>query len=513
MVFDNYHHHHSWQSPVSEQVGTISQQALAMVRRITEPLYPTLRWLRLASLFDIEPQTFARHLNWLDSLVERLQSTSNWSTLLRRQETLPFLQSPYFVWFDPRYWINRMGRENSLEYYDRDDEAVPGFMPANSPITIPTLKQPFPAKQSGLPRSRQFGTSKNLAVFPNRGRNMLAADSPLEQQSLYTEDEHETYPRHTVSDSVLSRTIAANTPVMAVPEPNEFISTKRQINKIASTTPPLETMSHANEYHQSIDRTLPSQSVDTTPLTETAPIEKHASKFTRVISKAWDKISSPLTTQFRQAIRFIRAENAKDVSKSSLPADTVRRINLNITPPAEIQPEPSHELTIEPVERTLPEQPPALAFPMHMAEVRLSDTASAELTMPDEAVTYSNEQTGEKIPAISIWNHYPTTHRIPADAIGVSAQETDSGIGGPARNGDFNGQRAGVLTLALAPTARSPRASGSAASSTTSSDQRPATERADEETPAYDPELVAAEVYAILRRRLVIERERAQGIL
>jgi hypothetical protein len=473
MTMDNhYHHQHqASQNPGGEQVSATSQRILEMVRRITEPLYPALRWLRFTSRFDLKPQTFTNHLNWLENLIERLQSVSHWSTLLRRQESLS--QPSYFVWFDPRYWINRIGREDNLENYNTDDEDIrndrgtPEFIPTRNQIIVPSTKQPFIGKQTGLHHVRQFKTLANLAMV-------------------------------------------TNTPVTAVPEPNQSASTKQQINTFASTTPAVKTMSMVSA--------ITSQSADATPLPETTPVEGRVSKFTRVISKVWDKISSPLATQLKHTMRFIGVENTKSIPESSLPSNTVRQI----TSPTENQSELSQEMVKESDERILPEQSPDFKFPMHIPHVRLSDAASAEITMPDEAVLYSSEQTEEKIPAVPIWTHSPIAHRIPsgitniADTIGVLTQETGSRNGearGFSTISEGSGQRAGALNLALAPTVRSTQTSDRAAASTASSQQQTAAERTDERTPSYDPELVAAEVYAILKKRLVIERERAQGIL
>ena len=173
-----------------------------------------------------------------------------------------------------------------------------------------------------------------------------------------------------------------------------------------------------------------------------------------------------------------------------------------------------------------PPQVASDAVPADKADTtRVSYSEEPPLAGPDETpdITGVAGQYFEKLaprPALdntwgsrqtSLW-HWSAGYTPPSLTEKAIGQETGGSLQAVAsmtKNSSFGGYSGGTeVGLALAPIARQPDSVPAATSSAVGAGQERASEATREATPAFAPESLASEVYSILKRRLIVEKER-----
>jgi len=113
--------------------------------------------------------------------------------------------------------------------------------------------------------------------------------------------------------------------------------------------------------------------------------------------------------------------------------------------------------------------------------------------------------------------HWSAGHIPPSLTGEAISQDMGEPVKAPAstiKNSPFGGYNRGMeVGLALAPIGRQRENISPATSSAVSTGQERELEAVDETTAALDPEALASEVYSILKRRLIVERERTTSIV
>jgi hypothetical protein len=113
--------------------------------------------------------------------------------------------------------------------------------------------------------------------------------------------------------------------------------------------------------------------------------------------------------------------------------------------------------------------------------------------------------------------HWSAGHIPPSltgDAIGQEMGGPAKAVAPTIKNSSLGGyNRSTKVGLALAPISRQRENIPTATSNAVSTGQEGASDSVDETTAALDPEALASEVYSILKRRLIVERERTTSIV
>jgi hypothetical protein len=113
--------------------------------------------------------------------------------------------------------------------------------------------------------------------------------------------------------------------------------------------------------------------------------------------------------------------------------------------------------------------------------------------------------------------HWSAGHIPPSlteEAISQDKGEPAKAIASTIRNSSFSGYDRSVgVELALAPIGRRRENIPAAISSAVSAGQERALAAVGETVPALDPEALASEVYSILKRRLLVEKERTTSVV
>lgn len=179
-------------------------------------------------------------------------------------------------------------------------------------------------------------------------------------------------------------------------------------------------------------------------------------------------------------------------------------------------------------------EPPQVASDAVLAEkadtIPISYPELAPPFSPDETLDMTNaayqylEMLAPQPPLDKTWGsrqtsslHWSAGHIPPSltgEAISQKMGEPVKSIASTIKNSSSGGYNRGIeVGLALAPIGRSRENIPAATSSTTNGVQERASEAVGETMPALDPEALALEVYSIIKRRLIVEKERTTSVV
>ena len=507
----------------------LSTEINGRVKRLLDGLLATLVWRRLPSLPPLGQRLCTRYSDWVDGLFSRLHLPLTSSLLLSRSSNLWLLPLSY-AWFDRR-WIDHRKRSRSFRRQsggkkDEDSQRLP----------VPEYFFEEDAEEGVIKQFRSAQSEPADDIILNAPTLMTLSDGNTEF----------TRPEQLAKKIALGLELLTNKgspapwhmPFVAsgVPYYPGLVTNNRPLDKgkgiIAS-----QHLSHLEETFS------PSSSVDLSPLslrpvsgqyigTVLMPVPGRFSLAERTPTQAVSPFvpsSEGMNFDFEPsgalpvaALRGQPASEARIASLSHL-SESPSMISKNI--PAGKALAASHSYLSGPPQVasgavlagkadttpvSLPEEPP-LFYRDETLDMASVACRYFERLAPQPALdkTWGSRQT-------SPW-HRSAGHIPPSlteEAISQEMGEPAKAVASTIKNSSFGGyNRSMEVGLALAPIGRQRENIPAAISSAVSAGQEGALETAGETMPAPDPEALASEVYSILKRRLIVEKERATSVV
>ena len=550
----------------------LAAEITGRVRKSLDGLLATRAWRRLPALLPLGQRLFTRYSDWVDGLFSRLHSPLTSALLLGRSSNL-WLSPLSYAWFDRR-WIDRRKRSRSFwrksgsekddaiqglsvpEYFfeeDADEGLIKQFQsePADHIIlNLPTLTT-LSAGNTEFPRAEQLAKkiALRLELLTNRGFHtpwrtpfeatgvpyypgMAANDSLLDkgreiitdQRSSHLEETF--YPLgpldlsppglHPFSEQYVGTalmpvpgklSLAERTPTQGVPplvSSSEGMNFSFEPSGALPAAPSNEPESEANIASLSYLSGFPFMTSNNVPagkalasslshLSESPSMTLNNILVRKVFSRLQSLFGTRLVASGTNLMEEALADSPSNLSKPpQIASDAVLAGKAGAT------------------DVSLPEEPPLFRrdeIP-DMASVAYRYFGSLVPQLPLDKTLGSRQAS----PLHWSAGHIPPS--LTGDAIGQEMGGPAKAVAPTIKNSSLGGyNRSTKVGLALAPISRQRENIPTATSNAVSTGQKGASESVDETTAALDPEALASEVYSILKRRLIVERERTTSIV
>jgi hypothetical protein len=526
----------------------LATEITGRVERLLDGLLATRAWRRLSTLPPLEQRLFTRYSDWVDGLFSRLHSPVTSALLLGRSSNL-WLSPLSYAWFDRR-WIDRRKKSRSFwrqsgsekdedkqmpavpEYFFEED-ADEGLMnrfqsePADDNILNAPKLMTLSAGNAEFTRAEQLAKkiALRLELLTDKGSytpwhtpfeasdmpfypGMAANDSLLDKvkgtiaglRSSYPEETfHPSGPvdssppgLHPVSEQYIATVItpvprksslAERTPTQTV---YPFVPSYGGINFDFEQSGDLSARPSGQPVSQARIGSL-------SHLSETPSMTPNNILVRRLFSRLQSLFSTPVVASGTNLMGEALATSLSYLSESpQVESGAVLAGKAGATPVS------------------LPEE-----FPLfHRDEITdmtsvTSRYSESLVPQPPLDKTLGFHQTSPL--------HWSAGHIPPSLTGEAISQDMGEPVKAPAstiKNSPFGGYNRGMeVGLALAPIGRQRENIPAATSSAVSTGQERELEAVDETTAALDPEALASEVYSILKRRLIVERERTTSIV
>lgn len=503
------------------------------VKKLLDGLLVTRVWRRLSALPPLGQRLYTRYSDWVDGLLSRLYSPLTSALLFSRSSNLQFLPLSY-AWFDRR-WIDRRKRSRSFwrqSGREKDEDIIDQLQstrpkPADDIILDLPTPRALSAENTEFTRAGQLAKkiALRLELLTNKGfhtpwrtsveatgvpyyAGMAANDSLLDkvqgtiagQRSSHLEETFYPYGpedlsppgHHPVSEQYIGAAL------MSIP--GKFSLAERTATQAVYPFIPSSERMHLNFE--------PSGDLSARPSGQ--PVSQ-------------DQIGS-LSHLF---------ETPSTASNNTLVRSVFSRLQSLFGTPRVAS---STNL----MEEALADSPPYLfERPRAISDAVLAEKAGATpISLPEESPLFRRDEIpdmtgvdgryfGNLVPQPpldrTLGHGQPSpvhwsAGQIPSSLIGEVISQEMSGpakaVASTIKNSSFGGyNRSTKVGLALAPIGRQRENVPTAPSSAVGTGQEGASEAADETMAALDPEALALEVYSILKRRLIVEKERTTSVV
>ena len=529
----------------------LATEITGRVKRLLDGLLTTLVWRRLPALPSLGQRLYNRYSDWVDRLFSRLYSPLTSALLLSRSSNLWLLPLSY-AWFDKR-WIDRRKRSRSFqrqsgsredediqrllvpEYFfeeDAEEGLIKQFQSAQSEpaddiiLSVPTLMT-LSAGNTEFTRPEQLAKkiALRLELLTNKG-SPTPWHMPVEASGVPY------YPGMVTNDSLLDKG-------------NEIIASQR--------------LSHLEETF------YPSSPVDLSPLSLHSVSGQYIG---RVLMPVPGKFSLAERTPTQAVSPFVPSyggtnfdfeqSGALPAALNSQPASEARIVSLShLSGPTSMT---SNNIPARKVFSRL--QSPFItplvasstnlmgealaASPSYLFEspqvesgaVLGGEAGTTPVSYPEEPPLFYRDETPDmdnvagwyfqrlapRPPLDKTWGsrqtsplHWSAGHVPPSvteKAISQEMGEPAEAIASTIKNSSFGGyNRSMGVELALAPIGRQRENISPATSSAVNTGQEGALEAVGDTMSAPDYEALASEVYSIIKRRLIVEKERTTSVV
>ena len=556
-------------------INDLATDITGRVERLLDGLLTTLIWRRLPTLPPLGQRLYTRYSDWAGRLFSRLHSPLTSALLLSRSSNL-WLSPLSYAWFDRR-WIDGKKESRSFrdqsdnikdegtqwlsvpEYFFEEDaeEAVikrfqsSQFEPADDIIlSIPT---PITLSTGNTEFARPEQLAKKIAL---RFELLTNKGSPASWHMPFDASDVPYYPGLVTNNSLLDKG-------------KEIIASQRSsyLEETFNPSSPADLLSPSphpvsGQYIETVLMPVPGKFLlaERTPTQAKSPFipsfEGMNSHFEPPGALPAAPSSEPeseaniASLSYLPEFPLMTSNNipaGKALAASLSPLSESPYMTLNKVPTRKVFFRlqslfgiPSVASSTNLTGKMLADSPPYLSEPPQVA----SDAVLAEkadttpISYPEQAPLFGSEETPEMTGAAYQYlemlapqlpldktvgsRQAPSLHwsagYIPPSLTGEAMSQE---VGGPVKavastikNNSFGGYNRGLeVGLALAPIGRQRENIMSATSNTANGGKERALEAVDKTTPTLDPEALALEVYSILKRRLIVERERTTSIV
>jgi hypothetical protein len=545
------------------------------VERLLNVLLTTLVWRRLPTVPPLGHRLYTRYSNWAGRLFSRIYSPLTSALLLSRSSN-PWLLPLSYAWFDKR-WIDRKKEPRSFwnQSDDRMDESIQRlsvpeyffeedaeeglikqfqssqFEPADDIIRIiPTLMTLSVGNtESARPERLAKQIAPKLELLTNKGSpapwhmpydaddvpyylGLVANNRLLDKGKEITTSQHSShlekisYPSspadlsslilHSVSGQYIGTTL--------MPVPRNFLLAERTPTEpVFPFISPLEDTNSHFEPSGALPAALnsePESEVHIASLSylpefplmpsNNTPTGKALSAFLSYLSESPSVIPNKVPAGKLLPQPRSPFETPFMASSTNLMGKMLADSRSYLSEP----PQAASDAVLAEKADTTPNSYPELASLFDPDET---------LDMTSTAYRYL-EMTAPQPPLDKIWGsrqtssfHLPAGYTPPSlteEAVNQEMGEPVKSITSTIKNSSFGGYNRSVeVGLALAPIGRTRENIPAATSNTANGGQERALEPGGETMPTPDPEALALEVYSILKRRLIVEKERTTSVV
>lgn len=529
----------------------LATEITGRVKRLLDGLLSTLVWRRLPALPPLGQRLYTRYSDWVDGLFSRLHLPLTSALLLSRSSNLRLLPLSY-AWFDTR-WIDRRKRLRSFRrqsgskkdediqrlpvpnYFfeeDADEGVIKQFQSAQSEpsddiiLSVPTLMT-LSAGNAEFTRAEQLAKkiALKLELLTNKGSPTpwhtpfeasgvpycpgLAANSSLWDKckgiiagQRLSNLEETFYPSSSVDLSPLSPHPVSGQYIGTVlmPVPGKFLLTERTPTPAVS---PFVPSSGGMNFHFEPSGVLP------------AALSGQPASEARIASLSHLSESPSMTLNNIPARKVFSRLQSLFVTPLMASSTNLMGKALAASPSYLFEPpQVASDAVLAGKADTSP-----VSYPEETPLFRCDETPD----MASVACRYF-QRLASQPPLDNAWKsrqisplHWSSGHILPSltdEAISQEMGEPVKAIASTIKNSSFGGyNRSVAVELALAPIGRRRENIPAAISSAVSAGQERALEAVGETTSALDPEALASEVYGILKRRLIVERERTTSVV
>jgi len=518
----------------------LATEITGRVRKLLDGLLAALVWGRLPALPPLGQRIRTRYSDWVEGLFSKLHSPLTSALLFTRSSNLQLLPLSY-AWFDRR-WIDRRRRSRSFrrqsgsekdensqraavpEYFfeeDGEEDVIKQLQsePADDIIlNLPTLRT-LSAGNAEFTRVEQLAKkiALRLELLTSKGSHTQwytpfeASDVPLypgmaanyglldkvqgtiaSQRSSHLEETFYPSGPHPVSEQYIGTvlmpvhgkfSLAERTPIQAV---YPFVPSSERMNLNFEPSGDLPIAPSGQPVSEARIGSL-------SHLSETPSITSNNILVRKVFSRLQSLFGTPLVTSSTNLMGEALADSPSSPSEPPQVAfDAVLAEKADTTP------------------IPYPEQAP-LFGPEETPDMASAAYQYLEMLAPQPPLnkTWGSRQT-------SPW-HWSAGH-IPPSLTGEAISQEMGGpvksIASTIKNSPFGSYNRGMeVGLALAPIGRPRENIPAAPSSAPDTGQEGASEAVDETMATLDPEALALEVYSILKRRLIVEKERTTSVV
>lgn len=526
----------------------LATEIIGRVKRLLDGLLATRAWRRLSVLPSLGQRLYTRYSDWVDGLLSRLYSPRTSALLFSRSSNLQLLPLSY-AWFDRRgldrrkktrsFW-RQSGSEKdgnsqmpAVPEYFFEEDAEEGLMkqfqsePADDIIlNVPTLMT-LSAGNMEFMRAEQLAKkiALRLGLLTDKGSHtpwhmpFEASDMPYypgmaanyslldkvkgiiagQRSSHLEETFHPSSPvdlsppgLHPVSEQYIG--------TMLMPVPGKFsLAERTPTQAVYPFVPSSEGMNFNFEPSGALPVALSGQPVSEarigslSHLSETPSMTSNNILARKVFSRLQSLFGTPLVASSTNLmVEALAASPSYLFEPPQVVSDAVLAGKADTTPVS------------------LPEESPLFR------RDEIPDVPS---------VTY--RYSGNLVPQLPLdrtlgsrqmspW-HWSAGHVPPSltgEAISQEMGEPVKAVASTIKNSSLGGyNRSTKVGLALAPIGRQRENIPAATSSAVSAGQEGASEAVGETMAALDPEALASEVYSILKRRLIVEKERTTSVV
>jgi hypothetical protein len=495
-----------WENQGNRFTSFTMKNLSAMGRRIMGFMSHSSKWLHPTmfpnqSRLENEGQRFS----WVDRLVGRLENTSRYSSRGFQRPGLESARPLSYRWFDPRYWMVSPRPEDFTDYGNANDMDAPEFIAQEVPQNI-VMARPVRQAPAGIPRrfNRQDG---NLMT----GMENIPATEPMPAMQ-------EGSPLPTTVVRVSSDRIAG-------PSGPSIVRAPAAMPHVAPATLENNEVQPAGSFHVQ-EEPLNNSPAEPQPVKHRGPlaaaIHKAMTRFMGTLdkSKAISSHSEPGAIQRRSD--SINSFVERHSGSGFMPAT----VAMSQEPPAPGASYPMEDAV--PLERH--EDFSGQRFPL-MEFSRPPEEAGFEESLHEDNASLPfyapSRQSSDLFARESSADSYyqPASFALPVPAADAAspafaqgfpaamAAAANAGMTAPGNIGS------GPVHLAMAPLLRPlpPELGGRREmpllreNPFETETEEESTETEEQREPEYDPEVLATEVYAIIKRRILVEQERSRG--
>jgi hypothetical protein len=521
----------------------LATEITGRVRRLLDGLLATRAWRRLSVLPPLGQRLFTRYSDWVDGLFSRLHSPLTSALLLGRSSNLQLLPLSY-AWFDRR-WIDRRKKSRSFwrqsgsekdedkqmpavpEYFFEED-ADEGLMnrfqsePADDIIlSIPTLMN-LAAGNTGFTRPEQLAKkiALRLELLTNKG-------SPTPWHMPFEASGVPYHPGMVTNDSLLDKG-------------NEIIASQHlsHLEETFHPSGPVDSSPHSvnpisEQYIAMVITPVPGKSslAERTPTQTVYPFVPSSERMHLNFEPSGDLSARPSGQPVSQA-RIGSLSHLSETPSMTPNNILVRRLFSRLQ---SLFGTPVVASGTNLMEEALADSPSNLSEPpqVESGAVLAGEAGTTPISYLEELPLFHRDEITDMTSVTSRYSeslvpqppldktlgfhqtsplHWSAGHVPPSltgEAIGQEMSGPAKAVASTIKNSSLGGYNTSTkVGLALAPIGRPRENIPAAPSSAADAGQEGASESANETMAALDPEALALEVYSILKRRLIVEKER-----
>lgn len=507
----------------------LATEITGRVRRLLDGLLATLAWRRLPALPSLGQRLFTRYSDWVDRLFSRLHLPLTSAVLPNRSSN--FWLSPLsYTWFDRR-WIDRRKRSRSFprqsgskkdedtqrlpvpEYFfeeDAEEDVIKQLQSAQSePADDIILSVPTP--MTSLARNIEFTRAEQLAKKIAFRIELLTNKAyPAPRHTPFDDNDVPYYPGLVTNNSLLDK----GKGIIASQHLSHLEETFYPSSSVDLSPPSLHPVS--GQYIGTVLMREPgkfslAERTSTQAVSPLIPSSDEGMDSNFELSGVFPAALSSEPASEARIASFLHSSKSPTMTSNNIPAGKVLAASPSyLFEPPQVASDAVLTEKDDTTPSSLPEEPP-LFHRDGTIDITSVDYRYLERLVPEPTVdkTQGSHQTS---PLHWSAGHIPPS--LPGRAISQEMGEPVKATASTIKSSSSGGYNRSIgVGLALAPIGRQREDISAATSNAVSEGQEEALEAVDETVPALDPEALASEVYSILKRRLIVERERTTSVV